>query len=108
MPVQPIDLQNMFLRLNQIGKEQADHREIVAQQQSAQNSEFVRETEHRDHSVNQSDDVSEGPRKADDEGAGKRQNEKQGSKSREKDKKSEDGQYLFKDPDLGQNIDITG
>ena len=108
MPIQPIDLQNMFLRLNQIGKEQAELRETIAQQQSAQNSEFVRETEHKDHSVNEPTDVPDGLQKTDEDGSSKQSRKRQGEKKEKEDENPEKEETIFSDPDLGNNIDITG
>jgi hypothetical protein len=107
MSVQPIDLQNMFLRLNLVGKELAEHRNIIAQQQSVQNSDYLQKEVTRDHQVNETNDLPEGPKKTEEEGSGQqREHEEQGreKKEEEKDKK----QTVFQDPDLGHNIDITG
>jgi hypothetical protein len=108
MPIQPIDLQNMFLRLNQIGKEQAEQRENIIHQQSAQNSEFVRETEHKDHSVNEPTDLPEGPKKTDDESSGQQRQSKEETPKQERDDSVSEEEVFFTDPDLGQNLDITG
>lgn len=112
MPIQPIDLQNMFLRMNQIGKEQAEHRNVIAQQQAAQDSSFVKETEHKDHSVNESEDLQDGPDKSDPDGknTGKRdhreQMESERGNSEDDEKKKQNS--LFDDPDLGHHVDISG
>lgn len=109
MPIQPIDLQNMFLRMSQIGKEQAEQRNIAAQQQAAQGSEFVKETEHKDHSVNQSDDVPEGPEDTDEDGRRKGgQEQAETKKRREKGEQEAKKKNYFDDPDLGHHIDISG
>ncbi len=107
MPIQPIDLQNMFLRMGQIGKEQAEHRNIIAQQQAAQDSEFVKETEHKDHSVNQSDDVPEGADKTDEDGRGKGRGTPE-QKKRQKEAEEKNKNPYFEDPDLGHHVDISG
>jgi hypothetical protein len=109
MPIQPIDLQNMFLKMSQIGKEQAEQRNIAAQQQAAQGSEFVKETEHKDHSVNKADDLPDGAEKTDEDGKRKGKEEQSEQKKREHDGDGENrkGRYL-EDPDLGHHIDISG
>jgi len=109
MPIQPIDLQNMFLRMNQIGKEQAEHRNIIAQQQAAQDSRFIRETEHKDHSVNESEDLQEGPDKTDPDGKKKGSQEQREYKKAEHDESEEEKKKnYFEDPDIGHHVDITG
>jgi len=109
MPIQPIDLQNLFLRMNQIGKEQAQMREIAVQHQSLQSSQFVKEAEHKDHSVNQPEDMTEGLNKTDEDGSGG-QRSKGGSAGEEEKKKQlkEKNQKFLQDPDLGHHIDISG
>lgn len=108
MPIQPIDLQNLFLRMNQIGKEQAVQREIALQHQSLQNSPLAKEIEHHDHSVNQPDDMRNDLEKTDEDG-GNRQG-KGGTESEEENQKKQRDRKrdCFTDPDLGHNIDITG
>jgi hypothetical protein len=108
MPIQPIDLQNMFLRLNQIGKEQAEQRETIAQQQSAQNSAFVRETEHKDHSVNQATDVPDGPNKTDEDGGKKQRQEQNEEKNTTQENPTDKEKSILEDPDLGHHVDISG
>ena len=108
MPIQPIDLQNMFLRMNQIGKEQAEHRNIIAQQQAAEDSKFVRETEHKDHSVNESEELQDGPDKTDPDGKKKGSQEQHESKPPEHEEGEEKKKSFFEDPDLGHHVDITG
>jgi len=107
MPIQPIDLQNMFLRLNLVGKEQAEHRSIIAQHQSVRNSEYLQKELNRDHQVNETNDLSEGPKKTEEEGSGqKREQENQDKEGKEEEKEKK--QTVFQDPDLGHHIDITG
>ena len=109
MPIQPIDLQNMFLRMSQIGKEQAEQRNIAAQHQAAQGSEFVKESEHKDHSVNQADVLPDGAEKTDEDGkrkGGKEQPEQQKREHGEAEEGNKNN--FFDDPDLGHHIDISG
>lgn len=109
MPIHPIDLQNMFLRMSQVGKEQAEQRNIAAQHLAAQNSEFVKETEHKDHSVNQTDDLPDGADKTDEDGKKKGAQEQSEQKGREHNENEEGRKNnFFDDPDLGHHIDISG
>lgn len=109
MPIQPIDLQTLFLRMNQIGKEQGQMREIAAQHQSLQSSQFVKDAEHKDHSVNQPEDMTEGPNKTDEEGSGGQRGKGGSAQEEEKNKQlKEKNQEFLQDPDLGHHIDISG
>ena len=108
MAITPIDLQTLFMHMNQVGKEQAQQREGLLMQQTVAGSELVQESEHKDSSVNQTQDVADGPEEIHED-----DNPKQGGRRRkhpEKQKGKEDGdsRRYYNDPDLGKNIDITG
>lgn len=106
MPIQPIDMQTLFMRLNQVGKEQAVQKESANLAQSQAASEFVRESDAHAHSVNETPDVEEGLEAVneDNQNQNERENEEQERDSQEATKKRE----IFRDPDLGSNIDIVG
>ncbi|HUV08354.1 MAG TPA: hypothetical protein VMX75_11535 [Spirochaetia bacterium] len=107
MSVLPIDLQTLFSQMNQVGKEQSIIRHVAPEAQAFQASELVKEAEQRDKSVNQSREVGEGLEKV---------KEEEGSRERRKssrDKAQRKGAHpaapeknVFRDPYLGQNIDI--
>jgi hypothetical protein len=109
MPIQPIDLQTLFVRLNQVGKDQAVQKEASQVAQSVQGSEIVKRSEEDTKTVNQSKRIDKGPEEISDEkeqsaGSGT------GSESRKKDETREEGEKrpVFEDPDLGKKIDISG
>jgi hypothetical protein len=106
MAIQPIDLQTLFLRMNQIAKDQAAQRDVLAHNQALQGSEIAERTKQTDNTVTQTDETSEGPNKMDEDGSGKgsEQEREEEQKKREREKK----QQYVEDPDLGHNIDITG
>ena len=107
MPIQPIDVQTLFMRLSQVGKEQALQRESAHLAQTAQGKEMVREAEEQSKTVNENRDVEDGPEAVKDD---QQQNREQSSGER-KDKRSgedEEGQDVFRDPDLGNSVDISG
>ncbi len=108
MPIQPIDLQNLFLRMDQIGKEQAAQREISLQHQSLQNSTLAKELEHQDHSVNQPEDMRNNLRKTDEDGGNRQRNREDGDEEEKQKNLKDRKKTTFTDPDLGHNIDITG
>lgn len=108
MPIEPIDLQVLFSRMLDVGRQQAVMNELVSVAQSAQASELVRQAEAQSSSVNetkQSEEVERlkgkgqgrsGSGQAEEEGKGK-----SGAKKPER-------RASFQDPELGKNIDITG
>ncbi|RKX76330.1 MAG: hypothetical protein DRP87_12190 [Spirochaetes bacterium] len=110
MPIQPIDLQTLFVKLTQIGKEQAEQRDISALHQTLQNSEFVKRTEHQSSSVTETKQVSEGPNKIEEKEERRRERKKREEQERERREEEEEKKKrrFLSDPDLGNNIDITG
>ena len=111
MPIQPVDLQTLFMRLGQVGKEQAVAKEAAHLAQTAQGSELEKESEKRARTVNETRELEDGPE------AVKEKEQKQEQKG---ELLSEDGEEankqteikkkkkFFKDPDLGNKIDISG
>lgn len=109
MSIRPIDLQTLFMHMNQVGKEQAQHREGVLLQQATMGSELVQESEHADSSVNQTQATSEGPEEVheDEERSGGRRRRRKKRQGESAEDPHNESKY-YKDPDLGNNIDITG
>ena len=107
MAIQPMDLQVLFSRLGQVGREQAAQRDMLIQSQAVTASEIAERSEEQDRRVSNLDTEDEGPEKTGDEGsgaaAGEQEEEEPQSEHEESDKTE-----VFRDPDLGQNIDITG
>ena len=107
MPFLPIDLQTMFAQMNQVGKEQAIQREVSPLLQSLQGSELVKRAEHQGTEVNETHDVGDGLENVNEEGNGanrqaEHQNDRRESSANRKVKE------VFKDPDLGHYVDISG
>jgi hypothetical protein len=109
MSIKPIDLQTLFMHMNQVGKEQAQQREGVLMQQAVVGSELVQESEHADSSVNQTQATSDGPEEIheDEEQTGGRRRKRKKREGEAEDASQSESKY-YKDPDLGNNIDITG
>ncbi|KGE73545.1 hypothetical protein [Spirochaeta lutea] len=112
MSLRPIDLQNLFLRLNQISKQQAAAQEAAAHAQSVEGQELEESAKAKQKRVSKPDEIQEGPEQShfDEESpeeSGRRRGT--GSKNRKKGKDSSDesDDSLFKDPDLGTHIDIS-
>lgn len=103
MSFRPIDLQTLFSHLNQIGREKAVEQNAVNLKQSQQAGSMIKETEHRDHSINEAEKTQE---ELDVVGDGENRNPSNGRSSREEEE--EEKKHHFQDPDLGHNIDIKG
>ena len=105
MPILPIDLQTLFTQMNQVGKEQAIMKDGTAVHNSMQGMAEVKNTELKDNSVNESQDIGDGIEKLKDEA--KKQEQGEQKKKEEHEKEREQARQYFKDPDCGNNIDIV-
>lgn len=106
MAIQPIDLQVLFARLNQIGREQAAQRDSITQAQAVAANEIAERSEEEDRRVSELSTDEEGPESVSDENEG-RQTRSETHSEREEESESP-RQEVVRDPDLGQNIDISG
>jgi len=109
MAIAPIDLQTIFTQVEKVGKEQAAAKEGHAMQQAIQGAHIQRKTEEHINQVNETQNTGEGADKINDKNQkhGGRQTEEQ--KEREEAEKEEEKrrQAAFKDPYLGNKIDIS-
>ncbi len=109
MPIQPLDLQVLFAHLNQVGKEQSLLKNGAVIQQSVKGNELVKETQHKDESVNNlksTDDENQKIKDSEAGGGGAFKNKDENKEKKEEDKKHK--KKYFTDPALGKNIDISG
>lgn len=106
MSIQPIDLQVLFARLNMIGREQSALRNSIVQAQAVAASEIAERSEEEDRRVSELSTEEEGPEQISDENESKGQNQEQASENEEEPERPR--QEVLRDPDLGQNIDISG
>lgn len=104
MPIEPIDLQVLFSRMLDVGKEQAAQNEQVNVAQSLQAGELVRQTEAQTSSVNETRETG-AVEPAKGKGEGHPGEEEEEGKSKGKKQKR---RPTFQDPELGRNIDIVG
>jgi len=106
MPLQPIDLQTLFVRLQQVGQDQAAIKDSAAQAQTVAGQEIAQK------STQQKSRISETPELQEDQlekiGDDERRNREHEQAKKRKDEKKQPETELFRDPDLGQNIDISG
>jgi hypothetical protein len=114
MAIQPIDLQALFSQVEKVGKLQANQKEGIQLQQAIQGALEQQKTEERIQSVNESQDVSQGPEKVRDRSARKDRDD-------ERSAYGEDGEALgdgdllpgadpsvIHDPALGKHVDLSG
>lgn len=105
MPIEPIDLQVLFSRMLDVGKEVGVQNNLVSVAQSMQAGELIRQTEVQSSSVNETRETSEvKPAGQGGSHAGQGETEEE-TKAR---KKKSGPKSSFQDPDLGRNIDIVG
>jgi hypothetical protein len=111
MAIQPIDLQTLFTQLDKVGKHQAAQKEGLQLQQALQGDQIQRETDERIRSVNESQDMGEGTEAVNDrsprQNSGKEKQDRQG-RGEAPAGEAFPGKDLFRDPDLGKNIDLSG
>lgn len=108
MAIQPIDLQTLFSRLHQISEDQAGLRDQAAQAQAVAGQESVKKAAQQASTVNLPEEMQEGPPTVDDkEGEGEPQSNRRRKKKPENAEETP-GPEVFRDPDLGRNIDISG
>jgi hypothetical protein len=111
MAIQPIDLQTLFTQLDKVGKNQAAQKEGLQIQQALQGAQIQRKTDERIQSVNESQDTGEGAETIRDRASSKNAGEeKQGREEKEKkgEEETREEPLIFRDPDLGRNIDVSG
>ncbi len=108
MPVQPIDLQTLFAHMNQVGKIQANLKEGVILQQTAKGNELIKETQHKNESVNETGSTEDEEAKVKEKTPNEENNQKQSEKDEKEDEKeNQQKKSFYTDPALGKNIDIT-
>jgi hypothetical protein len=113
MAIQPIDLQALFSQLDKVGKIQASQKEGAQLQQAIQGAHIQQKTEERIQSVNESQDVSQGPEKLKDRPPRKgRETEPRGGYDEDGGLSDDDASgadpSVIHDPALGKHIDLSG
>ena len=109
MPIQPIDLQTLFVKMNQVGREQAAIKNSAVVQQEIQGSEIVKKNQHDDKSVHQAETPESGSEKVKEDGKqghGRQQKKKMNEQEEQKTVYAE--KEILSDPDLGNKIDFSG
>ncbi|MGI9256837.1 MAG: hypothetical protein ACR2PY_07880 [Salinispira sp.] len=112
MSLKPIDLQNLFVRLNQVGREQAAREEAPLHAQQVAAEEIAQKTRQSGEKVNAAAEPGPGPEKVHDDEEESRNYQEAEQHGKDPKAEPEEGQEKqndpFKDPDLGNTIDING
>lgn len=109
MSIQPIDLQTLLMRLTQVGQEQSAERHAIAQSQAVTGSEIAQKSQELESRLDETSTIEEGPEKVkDQEGQSQGQLAEEQERERGASEESQEEADVFRDPDLGQNIDISG
>ena len=105
MSIKPLDLQTMFVRLNEVSKEQSHTQQAAALQQNLEARKLVEKELQQNSSVNQLQEDKEAA-KVDEQEEKKHKEEKRQAGSKEN--KEEPRKEVVKDPEMGNHIDISG
>jgi len=110
MAIAPLDLQTLFSQLDKVAKTQMSQKEGQPIQQAVQGLQIQKRTEEQIQQVNEAQNTGEGAEKINDHGQRGHGGAKK-EKGRAENEKSEDDDekqaYLFREPNLGNTIDIT-
>jgi hypothetical protein len=110
MAIQPIDLQALFSQLDKVGKLQSSQKEGLQIQQAIQGALVQQKTEERIQSVNESQDVSQGPEKTKDRSArkGREDGEPRDGHGQDGSPPETEDPSIIHDPALGKHVDLSG
>lgn len=106
MSIRPLDLQTLFVKMANVGKDQAAIQKSVENQQAREAIEIVKEENRRDKAVNKTEEDKEVDKVKDQ----KREAERgyQEEKKKEEGQKEKESRNYFTDPKRGHNLDISG
>lgn len=107
MPIKPIDLQTLFLQMNQVSKDQAAAKDGAVLQQSIQGAVLAKKREDEVRSV-QKPQADENAGKVGDREPGSEAEEEAEGRKRPRNSGEPEEPEIVKDPDLGRRIDIQG
>jgi hypothetical protein len=106
MSIQPIDLQVLFARLNLIGREQTNQKNMLMQAQAVAANEIAERSEEEDRRVSDVHPEEDGAEKVSDESDSQQTPQEQNGDHESAEERAD--QEVLRDPELGQNIDISG
>lgn len=107
MSIKPLDLQTLFTKMAQVGKDQALIQKSVENQQSREANHLIKKENNRDHSVNKAEEDKETQNIKDKESSSGDSSSDTERKKNSEEQNNEKNRY-FTDPKRGHNIDISG
>ncbi len=96
------------MRLSQVGKEQAVQKEAAHIAQSAQGNELVKRSQEQARSVNESRELEDGAEAIKEDEQKNRNAGEEGTPQEKRKKERSEKRNVFRDPNLGNKIDING
>ncbi|PIE04685.1 MAG: hypothetical protein CSA76_03085 [Spirochaetales bacterium] len=108
MSIKPIDLQTLFVKMDEVSKEQSLIKEHSALQQSqAARAQVIQELED-DHRVTQTPEDSEDQAVQEDTSGNDTESGRENEEHSHHEKMNKQNRTVVTDPDVGQHIDIKG
>ncbi|MDC7223101.1 MAG: hypothetical protein PQJ60_05125 [Spirochaetales bacterium] len=108
MALTPLDLQTLFVKMNEVNREQAHLKGAEAQEQAFEAKRLVEQEIQKDSSVNKSPEESDMDNRIKDKEEQHREEEERKGKKKPHDEEEQEKKEYIKDPDLGQHIDLMG
>jgi len=113
MAIAPIDLQTLFTQMDKVGKTQAAQKEGQVVQQAIHGEQIQKKTEELIRQVNETQNTGDGAEKINDRTQKQKQDSKNNNSGKEENETDESDQnktvnpaFNFRDPRLGNRIDI--
>lgn len=107
MSIKPLDLQTMFVRLNEVSKEQSQNQHASALQQNQEARKLVEQELLKNSSVNVTEEDKE-TSKVDEKEEKEQKKEEQRRHSASSETREDPKKEVVKDPEMGIHIDISG
>lgn len=108
MALTPLDLQTLFVKMNDVNREQAHQRAAAAQEQAFEAKQLAEKEIQRDSSVNTMEDQADMDNRIKDDEQNRNEGQPEEGKGRkEPDEEKPEREYI-KDPNLGKHIDLLG
>jgi len=110
MPLQPMDIQVLFLRLDTIGRESTAQQQAAAQGQDVAGKELAKQSQDRARQVSRAESLPDGAERVKDDNSEEEQERAAdyGSSGERDNAPSSSTDDTFRDPDIGRTIDLSG
>ncbi len=108
MSIKPIDLQTLFLKMDQVSKEQSLARDQAANQQAAAARAQVAKELQQDHQVVKTPENSEALEVKEDESKNEQEESRRKKGNDENEADTENDREIVTDPHIGRHVDLSG